>query len=386
MRVSPGRLDGAKVLLTAPRADEAATEPPRLWLHIAGAWTAAAVGVGLVGAGILWFLGFPEVSRPEEIPVSALDGIAARAFAVVAALSGIALLVIAYHRQRNNDQENLRARKAAEREDLKLFNDRFTDAYTALGDEQAAVRLGAVHALAHLADDAPGHALRQTCIDVLCAYLRMPSDPEPAPLAEDAPEERVEEHHTRLARFASFREVRHSIIRAIGTRFQSTDSPWQGHTFDLSGVVFDGGNLRRANFAHGHVNFNGARFVGGEFDLRYTRFTGATVSFRYAVFAGGTLNFRHARFEAGRADFSRARFQGSRVLFHDAGFDEGASLFAGTRLTAGSVEFAKDGLEAAHGSPPPGLLEAATGGTPGVAVLPQAWTRAEESVGVLPGE
>src|SRR5690606_9529581 len=105
------------------------------------------------------------------VSASALDGIVTRAFAVVAGLSGIALLVIAYHRQRNNDQENLRAQKATEREDIKLFDDRFTSAYTELGSEHAAVRLGAVQALAHLADDAPNPRLRQTCIDVLCAYL-----------------------------------------------------------------------------------------------------------------------------------------------------------------------------------------------------------------------
>lgn len=377
MRVSTELHVGTEV----PRARKA-EQPPLLWLHIVGAWTVAAVGVALVGAVILWFLGFPEIDRPEEIAASALDGIAARAFAVVAGFSGIALLVIAYHRQRNNDQENLRARKAAEREDLKLFNDRFTDAYTELGSEQAAVRLGAVHALAHLADDAPGHALGQTCVDVLCAYLRMPYDPEPPPLPEDAPESLVEEHHARRARFASFREVRHSIVRVIGGRLQDPDGPWQGRTFDLSGVVFDGGSLRGAVFSRGTVNFNGARFVGGEFDLRYTRFTGARVSFRRAAFTGGTVNFRHARFQAGRADFYRARFQGSRVLFHDALFGDRTSLFVEARFDGGSVEFAKDGEEEAVGAPPPGLSDAAARGAPGVAVLPQLWHRPE---GAYPG-
>ena len=46
-------------------------------------------------------------------------------------------------------------------------------------------------------------ANRQTCVDVLCAYLRMPYEPKPG---DDAP---VAE---RLA-FQASREVRHTVIR-----------------------------------------------------------------------------------------------------------------------------------------------------------------------------
>lgn len=46
-----------------------------------------------------------------------------------------------------------------------------------------AVQLGGVHALAGLADDAPDDSLRQTCIDVLCAYLQLLSTTDPG----DAP-------------------------------------------------------------------------------------------------------------------------------------------------------------------------------------------------------
>jgi hypothetical protein len=60
------------------------------------------------------------------------------------------------------------------RENPKLYSDRFTAAVARLGDPSPAVRLGGVHALAGLADDAPTAQLRQTCIDVLCAYLRLP--------------------------------------------------------------------------------------------------------------------------------------------------------------------------------------------------------------------
>ena len=57
--------------------------------------------------------------------------------------------------------------------------------------------------MAGLADDWPEN--RQTCVDVLCAYLRMPDEPYPG---QDAPEPQ------RLA-FQTIREVRHTVIRVI---------------------------------------------------------------------------------------------------------------------------------------------------------------------------
>lgn len=393
----------ARIFAPRPREDHSS----RLWPHILGAWIVTTVGVSLIGAGVLWFLGFPEIERPETVSASALDGIATRAFAVVAGLSGIALLVIAYHRQRNNDQENLRAQKATERENIKLFDDRFTSAYTELGSEHAAVRLGAVQALAHLADDAPNPRLRQTCIDVLCAYLRMPYAPEPEPVLAvepasplalgrkdgEADRRQAEEHHARVLEYASFREVRHSILRAISDRLREPDNPWQGHHFDFTGAVFDGGDLRELDVDSGHLNFNEAHFNNGEVDFRYSRLGTATVSFRQARFNGGTVNFRHVRFAGRRdqegwkenpltarlrgthADFARARFDGARVLFHDTHFGETSASFFAVEFVSGSVEFSNDRGEEACGTPPFGLWESVAEGNPGVAVLPGAWSR-----------
>ncbi|MGV9776789.1 pentapeptide repeat-containing protein [Streptosporangium sp. NPDC003464] len=61
---------------------------------------------------------------------------------------------------------------------------RVTDLYTKaaeqLGHEAAAVRLAGLYALERMAQDNPGH--RQTIVNVICAYLRMPyTPPEPAP-------------------------------------------------------------------------------------------------------------------------------------------------------------------------------------------------------------
>ena len=60
----------------------------------------------------------------------------------------------------------------------RTLNERFATAAEQLGsDKPPAVRLAGVYAMAGLADDWPEN--RQTCVDVLCAYLRMPYEPDP---------------------------------------------------------------------------------------------------------------------------------------------------------------------------------------------------------------
>ena len=86
--------------------------------------------------------------------------------------------------------------------------------------------------MAVLADDWPEN--RQTCVDVLCGYLRMPYEPDPGDGAT-GPE--------RLA-FDASREVRHTVIRVITAHLKAGAAvSWQGLSFDFTGVVFDGGNF-----------------------------------------------------------------------------------------------------------------------------------------------
>ena len=86
----------------------------------------------------------------------------------------------------------------------RTLNERFATAAEQLGgDKPPAVRLAGVYAMAGLADDWPEN--RQTCVDVLCAYLRMPYGPDPG---DEAP------GPERLA-FRASREVRHTVIRVI---------------------------------------------------------------------------------------------------------------------------------------------------------------------------
>ncbi|MBA9005739.1 hypothetical protein [Thermomonospora cellulosilytica] len=154
--------------------------------------------------------------------------------------------------------------------------DRFTAAVARLGETSPAVRLGGVHALAGIADDAP--AMRQTCINVLCAYLRLPYTPDPGSLDNDqqtamTTEER-EAHERRRAEFRGRCEVRYTIIRLIGNHLRlpvGDPRSWQGHDFDFTGVIFDGGDLHGACFTAGTISFARATFTDG-FDFRSASF------------------------------------------------------------------------------------------------------------------
>ncbi|MFD6094674.1 pentapeptide repeat-containing protein [Nocardiopsis flavescens] len=312
----------------------------RLWWLIVAAW---AVAVGAVAGMVvlIWLiLGTPGLQLPTDLPPRALDAIATRAFAVVAGLGGVALLVINYRRQRTTEADSQRAEKAAHREVTKLFNERFTVAYTELGSDHAAVRLGAVHALAHLADDAPTEQETQMVIDVLCAYLRMPYAPAPEALAKNASKVKREEHRQRKLEFASFREVRHTIIRIIGNRLRSP-TRWQGKDYDFTGVVFDGGNLAQAKFTGGKVLFSWAEFAEGIVDFSRAEFTGGEVDFIWAKFTGGRVDFSWAKFTVEKMDFRGANFTGGTVDFSRAEFTGGEVDFSWTEFTGGLVAFTK---------------------------------------------
>jgi hypothetical protein len=128
----------------------------------------------------------------------------------------------------------------------RTLNERFATAAEQLGSDKPAVRLAGVYAISGLADDWEEN--RQTCVDVLCAYLRMPYEPDPG---QDVPEPQ------RLA-FRAIREVRHTVIRVITAHLKSDAAvSWQGLNFDFRGVVFDGGDFRHAEFSGGTVSFGG---------------------------------------------------------------------------------------------------------------------------------
>src|SRR5690349_24480959 len=104
----------------------------------------------------------------------------------VGVLTLIGTLAAQYFGRRATSRDTLEAleeqRKQLDRtlaeQRTRTLNERFATAAGQLGsDKPAAVRLAGVYAMAGLADDWPEN--RQTCVDVLGGYLRLPYEPDP---------------------------------------------------------------------------------------------------------------------------------------------------------------------------------------------------------------
>ncbi|MEV6055206.1 pentapeptide repeat-containing protein [Streptomyces sp. NPDC052107] len=265
--------------------------------------------------------------KPEHrIDAKTLFDLVKLSFGVVAGAGALVALVVAYRRQRVDEDGALR-------EATRLHTERFTAAVAQLGHDSAAVRLGGVHALAGLADDAPTRDLRQTCIDVLCAYLRLPYT------AEDAlPEGDVEARHTCLA----VREVRHTIVRLIRDHLRLTSvhpHSWQGHDFDFTDVTFDGGDFSNAVFSGGTVSFVGVTFSGRPVNFTGATFSGGTVIFTGTTFSGGTAYFARTTFSGSSVYFDMSTFSGSRFHFDSSTFSGGMVSFGMSTFSGGMVSF-----------------------------------------------
>lgn len=309
----------------------ASTNPPRS--QTTGLWSirrhiVAVVLIGLsvfaVAAVLLWLaLGLPAAPSPDT-----RLNIIKIALSVVAGVGGVVALVVAYRKQRIGEV-------AEARERVKVLNERFASACSQIGHEKPTVRLAGIYAMASLADE--WLEQRQVCIDVLCAYLRVPYEP-----ALDSPWYHDEES-----------EVRLSITSVISDHLRpGAPVSWQGHEFNLLRAV-----LRSADFADiqvtgGRLLFSLARFPGG-----WTSFDGMHVS-------GGEVWFGGAEFTGDRVTFDNAEFSAGRVQFDGATFTGGEVSFRGAKFTGGEIDLSKvstdhyttppvfDQLQ----TPPPGLL------------------------------
>ncbi len=283
--------------------------------------------VGLTLAAWTW-LHHPALPRPRSLSLHDWIGVLQLVFASVAGAGALVALLVAYRRQRVAEADSAHDR-------TRVFNERFTTIAGQLGNSQAAVRLAGVHAMAGLADDWQEN--RRTCVDVLCAYLRMPYDPDPGVAAPPA---------DRLA-FGASREVRHSLIRVISAHLQpGASTSWQGLDLDFTDVQFDGGDFTGAQFSGGSIRFCGAQFSSGKVDFSAAQFSGANVDFGHSQFSGGTVSFGGAKFSGGKVDFGYrsvyfgdAQFSGADVNLAGAQFTRGMVRFGGATFSGGIVNF-----------------------------------------------
>lgn len=197
---------------------------------------------------------------------------------------------------------------------------------------------------------------RQTCIDVLCAYLRTHFNPDPP----DDPEKLT---------WHGERQVRQTVVRVIVDRLRGGDSvSWVGHDLDFKGAVFAGGE----DFEEIHVE-------GCVIDFDNARFFGDRISFRSAN-VGDILSFRGARFSVeefssdlvdvfGDLDFDRAEFVAGTLSFWSATFAAGKSTFRGAKFLGGTLDIRRPRSWDA----PPVFDEEVLRVTPEGLLLPEGW-------------
>ncbi|WP_192808534.1 pentapeptide repeat-containing protein [Actinomadura montaniterrae] len=300
-------------------------KPLRVRPLAAGFWMLAAAGAAALAIWLTtaWLLDVADDAPPgaerAKIRVDAVrTGLAAGGGA------GAAVgLMLAFRRQRHAELATaLGQLDAAERRITELYN----AAAEQLASDKAPVRLTALYTLKRLANDNPRH--RQTIVDIICAYLRMPCTPPPA--QHPGPEEEHRERARRnAARYRAAREhhpattepstgnpdpyeehqVRLTAQRLLSTHLQPTADPhWADISLDLTGATLSDFKLTGCT-VHRAV-FSGATFFGDAV------FTGATFS--------GAAWFNRATF-SGDAAFIRANFS-KEAVFWDATFS-GPAVF-----------------------------------------------------------
>ncbi|MCG8919424.1 pentapeptide repeat-containing protein [Actinokineospora sp. PR83] len=214
-----------------------------------------------------------------------------------------------------------RVAAATERDaEARRITDLYTKAVEQLGSEKAPVRLGGLYALERLAQD---HAeQRQTIVNVLCAYLRMPYDlPEQAP-EPGADKDLLLEHRERIQE----REVRLTAQRLLATHLRpgpDENTPaatfWIDIDIDLTGATLidlelDACTIRAARFSEaiftGITRFNGATFTHTAW------FNGAT--FTHTAWFNGATFTHTARFN--RATFTDTAWFKEAIFTHTAWF------------------------------------------------------------------
>ncbi|MEV3986987.1 pentapeptide repeat-containing protein [Nonomuraea sp. NPDC049758] len=295
---------------------------------------------GALVASIVWMLGPGTRWILENIDgvtgltgkdlAAALDAVRGRVLAVA---TGLAALLAVFYTARNADT----ARRSFQLGERGHVTDRYSKAVEQLGSPQAPVRLGGLYALEQLAQGTPDPGFRQTIVDVICAYLRMPfTPPTEGTTSEPAGRDPQEERQVRLAaqRILADHLRHHPPAARPWLRIRPADlnaRHWPGVRIDLSGATLIDLDLRschisEARFAEcvfiGDSTFAGSTFVGDAmFDG--TVFNGA------ARFGGTTFD--------GAAWFERATFTGAATFagatFTIAAQFEGATFDRAARFT-----------------------------------------------------
>ncbi|MEU5264859.1 pentapeptide repeat-containing protein [Amycolatopsis sp. NPDC021455] len=250
-------------------------------------WSAGLLLVAAVAAALLLVL--LGGGRPEDS--ARLDALKTAANIVVGT-GGAAALLLAARRQRSAELDLVQKdHDATERRVTEIYG----KAADQLGSDKAPVRLAGLYALERLAGGYEEH--RQTIVNVLCAYLRMPFE---------KPDEDLEELQVRKTA---------QRILLLHLRPGSAERPDGGFWPDID------------------LDFSGATLVA--FTLTHCSIRSITC---YGTRFSGPASFRGTEFRT-KADFNKANFD-DRADFRGTVFTDGCESFNGA-VFAGPAVFGK---------------------------------------------
>jgi uncharacterized protein YjbI with pentapeptide repeats len=220
---------------------------------------------------------------------------------------------------------------AAERRVTEIY----TKAVEQLGHADAAVRLGGFYALERVAQDNVGQ--RQTVVNVICAYLRMPfergtaevssaAESPGSPVVADDPEKARRQDQELQVRMTAQSILTQHLRRPHGIGADSPDAVapgfhepfWPAIDVDLKGAALFSIDFRRCNFRT--AQFHRAKFFGavGFGEARFTD-----------VAQFGSVTFQGSAYFSGAVFTDDAFFGNSRF--------QSAAVFGGTRFLAGAL-------------------------------------------------
>jgi hypothetical protein len=309
-----------------------------------------------VAVGVVWLL------LAKGIGSIQLDAIRTGGTLLVGA-GGVVALLLAARRQRSTEldllqkyevhelaERNVEAtlahqQRVAEATEQDATEKRITELYSKAGDQlgsdKAPVRLTGLYALERLAHSNDDY--RQTIVNILCAYLRMPYA-----MPTDLPDNADKDSRVMHERQIQEREVRLTAQRILQTHLhfgvrdpaRAVASFWDDIDLDLTGATLINLDLtdcrmRSVLFTGAHFAGYRARFINAEFDhgagfheakfSNRARFNNAKFG-NYAQFSKVTFahdaQFNDASFGT-NANFNEARF-GHSARFNKAEFGDGA--------------------------------------------------------------
>ena len=234
--------------------------------------------------------------------------------------------------------------------------DRFTTIASQLADPSAAVRVAGVYAMEALIDHWLTYPLgdseqekeeakyqAQTCINVLCSYLREPYDPNPRGQAyvrtvirDDFTGRTTEEHYERRSDDS---QVRQSIVRVMASHLQpAARVSWSKLEFDFTGAYLKDSDFSACVFG-GNTSFEQTQFHGEHTLFDRAKFHGKWTTFDGAEFHSETTSFGGAEFHSETTAFNRAEFHGKNTRFTGTEFHGKNTSFGGAKFHNETTSF-----------------------------------------------